>query len=221
MKRFGESLILAFVLTYFSYGIGQYMGWVKELNLMEIFSVFTTYSCTYMCVKQTRWNYPMGALATASLCYVFYQADLLGQAAQNALLTPWLLYGWFRWRADAITRPVTSVFSDSKVWLTGYVGLTAISYLVCLKAIEAYGGTMAPLDTLILVLSILAQIMLDNKKLENWYLWAVVNVIAIYVNFEALPMVAMQFVFLLANTVWGWSDWAHSQNQDKKELANV
>lgn len=215
-SAFSESLLLAIVLTGMSYIIGIQSGWIESLNWLEIFAVFASYSCTYLCVMQKRFNYVIGMLATAALCILFfYQEGLFASAAQNAILTPWLIYGWFRWRADAVTRPVTSVLNDSKSWLAAYVGLTFLTYYVIVQTVEYLGGNLPYIDAGILVGSILAQILLDNKKKETWYVWAIVNVAAIALYFkQGLYLLAFQFVFFLINTVWGWYEWNKSMKKE-------
>ena len=101
------ALGLAVVLTGTSYVLAFALGWITEVNLLEAFAVATSYACTYLCVRQRRVNYPIGALSTAAYCLLFWQQGLLASAALNAYLTPMLVYGWFRWRSDAETRPVT------------------------------------------------------------------------------------------------------------------
>ena len=71
---------------------------------------------------------------------------------------------------------------------------------------------MAWTDAMILAGTILAQFLLDNKKLENWAVWAVVNVFAIYTYATAgLALAAFQYVFFLANTVYGYIIWRRSK----------
>lgn len=204
-----ESLILGATLTLVSYVIAFLFGWVTTTpNWLEAFSVFTSYSCTYMCVKQSRWNYPMGAISVASLSYLFWTQGLFASAALNAYLVPVLAYGWFRWRADTVTRPVTYV---SPAWWPAYIGGAFVLWITMFNILQNYDATLPATDSVILIGSILAQFLLDNKKLETWFIWAIVNIFAIYTYAEAgLSLVALQFVFFLANTVWGWYDWNKS-----------
>ena len=72
-------------------------------------------------------------------------------------------------------------------------------------------GALAWTDSVVLAGTLLAQFLLDNKKLENWIVWAVVNVFAIYTYATSgLPLVAFQYVFFLANTAYGYVSWRRS-----------
>lgn len=205
-----EGTIIGVALTGLSYLVGLRVGWVKHLDWLEVFAVFTSYVCTYLCVTERRINYPVGAVSTAAYAVLFYRSHLLGSALLNAYLTPQLVYGWFRWRRDAVTRPVTRVGLE---WWPVYIAASVGAYFGAAKLLAAFGGKLAFLDTIVLVGSILAQWLLDNKKIENWMVWAIVNVVAI-VDYAkvGLPLAAFQYVFFLANTLYGFYMWNRSRN---------
>lgn len=207
-----EGVVIGTVLTALSYAVGYHYGWERPINKVEVFAVFTSYICTYLCVKERRINYPIGAASTAAFVYIFAQAHLWASMAQNIYLTPWLLYGWYRWRRDVDARPVTRLNRNgyllyAGVGLAGYVGFYLIN--------TALGGHSAAIDTFVFVGSLVAQVMLDNKKLENWCLWFVVDVVAIYDYYHnGLYLVMFQFVFFLLTAVWGFYGWWDSMQHE-------
>lgn len=215
-----ESVAIGFVLTLISYIVGMTLGWIQgsTLNWLEVFAVFTSYSCTYLCVKERRINYPIGAISSAAYAILFIQSGLFASAILNAYLVPTLIYGWIRWRKDTHTRPVTHITPRMLpvyllVALGGYAGAALLS--------KQFGGAMAWTDSVILAGTILAQFLLDNKKLENWGVWALVNIFAIYTYATSgLPLVAFQYVFFLANTVYGYIIWKRSMNHESIRTAD-
>lgn len=205
-----QAALIAIVLTSLSFGVGIGFGWITTINWLEVFAVLTSYACTYLCVKERRWNYPIGAVSTASLAILYFQSNLIASAFLNLWLVFQLLYGWFRWRADAITRPVTRVQAK---WIPVYILASLAFFGVAYLIVTALGGAMAPLDVGILLLTILAQFLLDNKKIETWFVWGGVNILAIYVYFSAgLFLVGFQYIFFLANTIYGAYCWKKSMN---------
>lgn len=209
-RDFAESVGIGIALTLLSYTVGIACGWIiaTSLNWLEVFAVLTSYSCTYLCVKERRINYPIGVISSAAYALLFLQSGLLASAILNAYLVPTLVYGWIRWRKDTNTRPVTHVSLKMAplylaIALVGYVGAVLIS--------QTLGGAMAWTDGVILAGTILAQFLLDNKKLETWIIWALVNIFAIYTYATSgLPLVAFQYVFFLANTIYGYLTWKRS-----------
>lgn len=205
-----DSLIIAFLLTALSYTVGLAMHWESSLNWLEVFAVLTSYSCTYLCVKERRLNYPIGAISTAAYSVLFLQSHLLASAVLNVYLTPTLLYGWIRWRKDKDTRPVTHV----ALWqIPLYLLIAAAGYVGASLLSHQLGGSMAWTDAVILVGTIIAQFLLDNKKLENWGVWTLVNGFAIYTYLASgLYLVAFQYLFFLLNTFYGYIVWKRSMH---------
>lgn len=205
MKNQIVSIVLGLLLTVVSYGVGLWTGWITEVNYLEAFSVFTSFWCTFLCVFQMRFNYVIGAISVAALCVLFYQQSLFASMVLQVYLFPTLLYGWFRWGKDDETRPVTYV-----TWkmIPVYLGLTAIVGIVCAYANLWLGGQNAFWDTSILVLSILAQFLLDNKKMENWVIWILVDIISVWVYWnQDLKILAIQMGLFGLNAVWGLYMW--------------
>lgn len=208
-----ESVVIGIILTAASYVVGYSLGWIDSVNSLEAFAVFTSYMSTYLCVMERRFNYVAGAISTAAYCILFIQSDLLASATVNGYLVFTLIYGWLRWGNDAVTRAVTRV---QLKWVPAYVLVTAAAYLGAVLLNSAVGGSMAWTDTIILVGTILAQFLLDNKKLATWSIWAVVNVFAIYTYFNAgLALAGFQYIFFLMNTVYGWYMWKQSMASAK------
>jgi nicotinamide mononucleotide transporter len=202
------SILVAIVLTAISYIVGAAFGWFTELNWLEVFAVFTSYSCTYLSVRERRFNYPVGAISNAAYCILFLQYGLLASSIVTGYLTFALVYGWFRWGRDEVTKPVEHV---KLRWVPVYLLVSLAGYGITLATVTALGATLAPLDSIILVATLVAQFLLDNKKIDNWAVWAVLNVVAIYVYFTAgLPLVGFQYIFFLANTAYGWYMWRKS-----------
>jgi nicotinamide mononucleotide transporter len=206
------SYVVALILTGGTYYAGMELGWITEVNWLEVFAVFTSYSCTFLCVKQSRLNYPIGAISVVAYSLLFFLGGLYSSAFLNVYLIGALLWGWFRWGPDTDTRPVSRLDFKSP-WMIAYIGGTLAIYACLLYGTWMLGASLPAADSAILIGSILAQFLLDNKKLENWYVWAGINVLAIYTYSNAgLALVAFQYVFFLANTIYGYVSWKRSMS---------
>jgi len=218
-----ESIVLAVLLTALSYGVGLAFGWIVTLNWLEVFAVFTSYSCTWLCTRQSRWNYPVGVVTTAAYSLLFYQWGLIALAIFNLYLVFSLIYGWFRWGPDGKTKPVSTI---PVKWYAGYgaVGLVILGLFLLANILFNPAGLVGlnPIDVGLAVASGIAQLMLDNKKLENWTLWAMINIVSIpFFIMNGLTLVAFQYIFFLANTfiarkTWKHSMWVHEYNSNLK-----
>jgi nicotinamide mononucleotide transporter len=208
-----QGTILATVLTALSYFVAFRANWINPVTdresftllTLEAFAVFTSYVCTYLCVMERRINYPIGAVSTAAYCVLFWRFHLNASMAINAFLTVYLVYGWIRWRADDNTLPITRM--SAKDWLIAGA-VTAVGYGVVVALANAFDGTLVWTDSVILVGTLLAQWTLDNKRLETWAVWVIVNIFAIYTYFNTdLALVGFQYIFFLLNAFWAFSVW--------------
>lgn len=206
VRKMVESLVVATVCTGLSVLVAMGFGWVTTINLVELLAVFTSYSCTYLCVVQSRWNYPMGIVSTILYSITFLQVGLVASAALNIYLPFALLYGWMRWGPDRDTRPVT--WLGFSAWWVPYIAISGTIFLGLYFITDVLGATLPLFDSIIVAATILAQLLLDNKRIETWFVWAFVNVLAIIVYFSSgLYFVGIQYILFLANTAYGYYQW--------------
>lgn len=220
-RDLAESIGIGLVLTAISYIAGVIFGWVTlaGLSWLEVFAVLVSYSTVYLCVKERRINYPIGAIGSAAYALLFMQSHLYASAVLNAYMVPTLVYGWIRWRKDSDTRSITHV---SLKMVPVYLAIAGVGYAGAALISAQLGGAMAWTDSVILAASILAQFLMDNKKIETWGIWATVNVFAIYTYATSgLPLVAFQYVFFLANTVYGYVIWRRSKVETASNEAQL
>lgn len=199
-----EAFIIAILLTTsFTWATQTFTD--ATFNGLETASVFFSFACTWLCTRQVRFNYVLAVVSTTLLSITFWQAGLYGSMMLNLYLIPTVIYGWFIWGKDANPKPVQHV-----QWKTipVYLGVTAVVWYGALLIIEGFGGRMAALDGWLLVGTILAQFLMDRKKLENWLVWIAVNVVSIYVYLNAgLYLLAIQFSLFIINAMIAWYQW--------------
>lgn len=209
-KHFAIAAIAAIVFTGISFIVAISFGWVAvgSLNWLEVFAVATSYACTYLCVVESRWNYPIGIVTTFAYSILLFQWNLPAVAIFNLYLVGSLAYGWFRWGPDDQTRPVTNTtVGDIIPYSSLGIAVAAFMYLI----LTLFGAPIVWVDILVASLSGVAQFLLDNKRLSTWYVWAIVNVFSIYLfASQGLYLVTIQYVFFLMNTIYGHYKWRES-----------
>lgn len=217
-----EGVVLGILITALTTIVALHFGWIPGINWLEVASVATSYTSTFLFVKQTRWCYAFGIASTALLVILFFSQALIGSVLVNAYLVLTLVVGLVLWNRDKKTRPVKHIRLKT---LPLYILATVAAYFGALWITTALGGVMATLDSWILIGNILAQFLLDTKKLENWFVWAAVNVVCIIVYFQAgLFLLGVQFVLFLANSLYGYFSWKRTMTPNhtlKKEAVLV
>lgn len=208
-----EAFVMATVITGLLIIATQIAG--NELNWLENIAVFFSFACTWLTTRQVRFSYVLAIISTALLSITFWQAGLLGSMALNIYLIPTVIYGWFIWGKDSNPRPVQRVKGLNAL---GYIGITAITWMGAYAVIKFFNGEMGALDGWLLVGTVLAQFLLDRKKLENWIVWILVNVVSVYVYFNAgLYLLSAQFLLFLVNAVYAFYKWKKTMNLQEEE----
>lgn len=209
--------VVGVVLTGFSVLLALSLGWVDNVNGFEIGATIFNYASFYLCVKQRRAYYLIGILGYLFFVVVYLQANLLASTALSAYLSIALIVGWFMWRRDDNTLPVGRI---GLKWWPVYILTTLAAYGGAVLVVTLLGGSFAPWDSVILVFTILAQFMLDRKKIENWAVWIIfVNGAGTVLYFTTgLYLVAIQQLLFGLFSVWGWYEWKKSMdfNRSKK-----
>ena len=131
-------------------------------------------------VRRSVWNYPFGLVMVALYFFVFFEARLYSDALLQIFFFVVQLYGWHNWlraRTAAGEVPVTVLGSrDRLAWAAG----TAAAGLAWGLVMARYTDAAAPMiDAGIAGTSIAAQILMAQRKVENWVLWILVDAVAI------------------------------------------
>ncbi|AGR48039.1 nicotinamide mononucleotide transporter PnuC [Sinorhizobium phage phiM7] len=210
----------ALILTAITFIVGLSAGMIPSINWVEVFAVATSYVCVILVNYQSRWNYPWGIISQIAIFFTLIFSGLPALAIFNLYLVGSLIYGFYYWKSDENTVPVTYVASW-KNWL-GYAlfgALVLALYFGCVYIIEPSNfANVSKVDAFIAALSGIAQFLLDRKKLESWYLWIAVNIISIpYYFYIGLTFFAFQYIFFLINAVIALIAWRKSMGTSNND----
>lgn len=207
---------LGVILTALSYAVAYLMQWDVAFNWLDALAVGTSYACTWLCVVQSRLNYLIGAVSVALYSALFFRDGYNALACFNLYLVGSLVYGYFRWGRDSKPRLVRSLQLDK--WSLGYIAISVSIAAVCILVNQYFPGTFRPIDIWITALSGAAQTLLDNKRLQTWHVWFVVNILSMYSFYQdatlnhqtGLYIVLLQYVFFTINVFIGHVSWKRS-----------
>ena len=124
----------------------------------------------------TWWTGIVGCLLFAE---VFYQSKLYADVTLQGFFIVTSVYGWWRWRRGLAGAELPVRFSPPRLLLASAAAATAVALgygWLLLRFTDAY----APfLDSMVLAFSILGQLLMMERRAENWWAWLLVNTIAV------------------------------------------
>jgi nicotinamide mononucleotide transporter len=203
------------------------------MSLIEWVAAITTLVNVYLVLKNSIWNWLWGFIATALYAYVFWKSELYSNMwLQIAFYLPMQVIGWWMWLRGGPKKdddlPITRLSNPAR----------ATWFLISLPVAAAWGGAAwwlavqahQPIPVLPVLcadafttgMSVIGQILLTRKHIENWAWWVVVNVIYAFYLLPAQKLWVSSglYVILLVMAVLGWREWQKTINAqaDNKEL---
>jgi nicotinamide mononucleotide transporter len=165
--------------------------------------------CVWLTVRQNIWCWPTGLIQVLLYIGVFYHARLYSDLILHVIYVIMQVYGWYHWLHGGHNRSELPVTMLSMPALTGWiiVGMGAIIPWGYLMA--TYTDAAAPYpDAFITAMSLIAQWLMARKRLESWYFWIGVDIVAIvvYLYKELFITTGLYSVFLIL-ALFGYFQW--------------
>jgi nicotinamide mononucleotide transporter len=122
----------------------------------------------------------VGIIGCALFGVLFFMSRLYADTLLQVLFIATSAVGWWQWRSGGSnggTLPVTRISWPRMLLVIAVATVVAAGYGYLLWR---FTDAFAPfIDSLILTLSIAAQILLMDRKYESWWFWLLVNVLSI------------------------------------------
>lgn len=196
------------VLTFCVVVVASVMVVLGRASVLEAVSFAAGAVAVWLVVKENIWNFPIGIINTAGYSVVFFEARLYGDASLNVVYCALGIIGWYLWLHGGEHRTKLQI-SRAAPAESGLVAVAvALSTLLLWKTLHFVGGSASFWDALTTSLSLGAQWLLNRKKLENWHIWIVADVIYVplYVS-RGLNLTALLYAVFLVMAVIGLLRW--------------
>ena len=154
------------------------------------------------------WNYPLALVAVTLYAFVFFEAKLYSDMLLQGFFFALNLYGWAAWtRARGASGvPVRWMSGRAR---RGWALATVAAWAGWSFAMDRHTDAAAPwLDGAIALLSITAQWLLARRRVESWFLWILVDLIAVPLfASRGLYATSAVYVVLLGLSIDGLIQW--------------
>lgn len=185
------------------------------MDALEIVAALLGVANILLLVRRSVWNYAFGLAMVALFAPIFFKKQLYGDALLQVFFFLAQVYGLWNWRraqAESGEIRVDHMSLRDRLWWTaGTVALIAVGG----TGLARYTNDPFPyLDATNAVVSVVAQLLLARRLIENWALWVFVDVIQIglYIAKDLKPT-AMLYVLFLLMSVWGWIEWRWAERR--------
>ena len=172
---------------------------MPDLNLFEVIGTIFGLAGVWLATRQNVWTWPVGLVSVVMYIVFFYQIKLYADMGLQVFFAGAGLYGWYEWLHGGKNKTELPV---SKLSVQGRI-IAIISGVLFTIMLGFYfqnftDASYPILDSALAAFSLVGQFLLTRKKIENWVLWFVVDMVYVwlYVQKEAYLTAFLYFVFL-------------------------
>lgn len=186
----------------------QFIQQIQQTSWLEWLGFVSTIACIYLAAKENILNWPVSILSILISAILYFDSHLFGDFALQFYFLFTAFYGWWFWLKKKKEREKPIVRIKLQHWII-IVILIAILTILSGYLLDRYTPSNVPYeDGFCTAVSLVAQIMLTRKILENWVLWILVDIcyvpLLIYKN---LNLYALLYAILVVIAIKGYLDW--------------
>ena len=191
-----------------------YQGFLEGLHQMTWLEGIAVFFAVLSVIFQKNNNilvYPTGIISTGIYTYLLSREHfkLYADATLNAYYLVMSVYGWIYWAKKGATTPSTPIMRSSSGELTTAVTIALAGWGIFYFLLTHFSDSNVPvMDAFVSATACAGMWLLAKRKLENWILLNISNLVAIPLLFyKHLYLTAFLTIFLFIIAVFGYLDW--------------
>ncbi len=165
--------------------------------------------------------YPTGLIATTITVYLLFLAGYFGEMVLNGYYSIMSIYGWYKWsqKGDGnTTLPITRTNNNEKIIGIGIFFFTIVVIFVVYKFFGYEIKTENYIDMFLSGLFFTAMWFMALKKIENWTLWIIGDIIAIPLYaYRGLGILSLQFIIFTILAIQAYLAWRKILNNSRQQ----
>lgn len=182
--------------------------WWKHQTWLEVIGVISGLLCVYLAAKNNILNWPIAIISVGIYIFIFFDARLYADMGLQFYFMVMNFYGWYYWSRKPVSEKKVPVVLITKREIVFSV-IAVIIFTFILGSVLKYTAASYPfIDSFCTACSLVAQIFLARKVLENWLIWIFVDIIYVGVYiFKDLHLTAIMYAIYIAIALIGYLDW--------------
>ncbi|TAF11998.1 MAG: nicotinamide riboside transporter PnuC [Flavobacteriia bacterium] len=189
----------------------QYKDYSNVFIFLELTAVVFGIISVLFARKNNILVYPTGLVSTLIYVYILLEWKLFGDFIINIYYSIMSILGWYLWtrKKNGATEFPISVMNRkdyliSSVIFTGTLLFVALVYYF----FDKFTHWTAYVDTLTTALFFVGMWLMAKRKIENWLLWIVADIISVPLYFyKGLTFSSIQFLLFTIIAILGYIEW--------------
>ena len=204
---------------------GEVIGYASQIDVLEFSGLVFGLLTVWFLIKQNILTWPAGIIYVLISFVVFWKIQLYGDFILHIFFLVLNIYGWYYWiygrKKDDDELEVSTMSLKVNLILMGVTmaGVAVFGYFLerLPDLIDGLQPAALPYwDATTSILSVTGMWLTTRKKIENWYYWLVVDILAtgiyIYKGIYFYALLYAVYIFLVA---FGLMEWRKSMQSSQ------
>lgn len=195
--------------------------WDYPISYAELIGTLFGLVSVYFASRANILTWGTGIVNEIFLFILFFQVQLYADMFLQMYFFFVTLYGWYKWNSKTTETKISETSFRNKIFLAVSILIGTLISGVLFTNIHLYLPTYFKIqaaypftDSFVMVSSIVATVLLAKKKIENWYLWIVVDLVCVILYFKkGVYILSFEYFIFLGLASYGLYHW-------KKQLSN-
>jgi len=202
------------------YLISVLTDWLWNQSLLETAGVITGILCVYLAAKNNIWNWPIAIISVLIYIFIFFEAKLYADTGLQVYFLVMNFYGWYFWSrisGEQKKVPVTAV--KLKEIIFSFLAVIIFTFVLGSFLKKETDASLPFIDSFCTACSLVAQVFLARKVLENWLIWIFVDLIYVGVYiYKDLHLTAGMYALYIIIAAIGYRDWRKEYQNSRSVL---
>jgi nicotinamide mononucleotide transporter len=195
----------------------QYSEYANIDIALEIIGVIFGFLSVWYSKQNKIWVYPTGMVSTIIFVYLLLKWGLLGDMMINGYYFIMSIYGWYIWTRKVDSEhstPITETTKKEKQQAVILFVLTMIFVYIIYQYFDKWTSWVAYVDTITTGIFFVGMWLMARKKLENWILWIIGDIISVPLYFyKGLTFTSIQYFVFTIIAIFGYLAWKKNLNK--------
>jgi nicotinamide mononucleotide transporter len=189
--------------------LSQLYSNILDTTWLEALAVIFGILSVWFARKENIWVYPTGIINVLIYVYLCYFAGLYADMAINAFYFVMSVFGWYNWSRRTQTNDHVPISGLNPMQWAFYIALIAVAFGVIYFVLSNYTDSTVPnFDSFTTALFIAAMWLMAIKKIENWLLWILGDILVIPMfAIKGLAFTSVQYIVFLVLAIMGYIEW--------------
>ena len=181
-----------------------------QTGWLEWCGVFTGILCVWLAAKNNIYNWPIAIVSVLIYIIIFYESKLYADMGLQFYFFAMNIYGWYFWTKNRASGEASSpvLWITKKEILLSMLGVLVFTVGLGFILKQNTDASFPFIDSFCTACSLIAQIFLARKVLQNWLIWIFVDLIyvGVYVS-KDLYATAIMYALYVYIASKGYLDW--------------